>query len=315
MGFFLIEQPATGGAARHGVKAAVVEAIDETSAKQLVDSQFEGDSPFATGTALTAPVAANYSGFRHRVAVSGAGGYAAERVAGAETVDQLGLALANQICGSALSAGILDDNGVFTDDTTDINDADASDVALFPAVPVAAQDRFCFGMPAPFKRLVVDVGTAGVGTYVLTWEYWNGSAWTALAGVVDSGSFKNTGRRSISWTPPTDWAASTINAQGPFFYARAVFASGTMTTVPLATQAFGRGSAAASYASGSNTLTAAEASESLGDQTLVVEVFPPGGRSLMPALVGAVTHQGAAGAALTVVLADPANIPAVVRLI
>ena len=321
MGFFLVELPDTGGATRSNrAKAAVVEADDANTAKAMADSQFEGDSAFANSTTLTAGFAANYSGYRHRVRVSGAAGpgspnlYDVERVAGAETLDQLGLALANKICGSALSAGILSDNGAFTDDTTDLNDADAGDVALFPATPVATEDSFYFGFSRAFKRLVVDVGTAGVGTYVLTWQYWNGSTWAALSGVAGT-DFKTTGRKSVTWTAPTDWAANTVNSQGPFFYVRALYASGTMTTVPLATQAFAAGSAAASYNAGTDTLTAAEAAESVGDRTLVVEVYPPNGKKPVTQLVGTITHQGSAGAALTVVLAGPTAIPAVVAVL
>lgn len=316
MGFFLVELPETGGANRYdGKKAAVVEALDAATAKAMVDAQFEGDSPFVDSLALTAGVVANYSGFKIRVAVSGPGGYDLTSNYGAQTVDQKGASLADQICGLPFAAGILDDNGVFTDDTTDLNDADAGDVALFPATPVAGQDRFCFGRSTPFKSLVVDIGTAGTGTYVLDWQYWNGSAWVALSGVVGT-DFKATGRRSLKFTPPTDWVANTINSQGPFFYVRAQFASGTMTVVPLATQGFVGGQGpAASYDSGTNTLTAAVASDNLGDQTLIVEITPPGAKRPVPQLVGTITDKGSAGAALTVVLQDPANIPVVVRMI
>lgn len=315
MGFFLVELPETGGKLSYdGKKAAVVEADDVATAKAMVDARFEGDSPFADGLTLSAGQVANYSGFRYNVGVSGPNGYDETILGGTQTVDQIGASLADKISGLPLAAGILDDNGVFTNDTTDLNDADAGDVALFPATPVAGEDRFLFGRTTPFKKLVVDVGTAGTGTYVLSWEYWNGSAWTALSGVVGT-DFKATGRRSLSFTPPTDWVANTINLQGPFFYVRAVFASGTMTVVPLATQAFVGGKAAASYDSGTNVLTLAVASENLGDQTVTAEVVPPGGKKGVPQLVGTIVDKGSVGATLSVVLLSPTAIPFVVRLI
>ena len=43
-------------------------------------------------------------------------------------------------------------------------------------------DEAYFGMPAKFDRLTFGFGTPGVqnATITLAWEYWNGSAWTAL---------------------------------------------------------------------------------------------------------------------------------------
>lgn len=70
--------------------------------------------------------------------------------------------------------------------------------------------------------------------------------------------------------------------------------------------------AGASYNSTSNTLTVAQTTDNLGDKSVYVNIIPPGGDSSIASLVGTITHEGAVGAALTVVLpGDAAVIPIV----
>lgn len=74
------------------------------------------------------------------------------------------------------------------------------------------------------------------------------------------------------------------------------------------------GIANASYNSTTNVLTVATGGggDDLGDQTVVVEITPPNGKSSVPSLVGTITHEGTATDALTVGLpADDAVIPIV----
>jgi hypothetical protein len=61
-----------------------------------------------------------------------------------------------------LDLALYDDGGVFTDDTTDANDAGAGDVDLIPATE-AENDAFYIGHHAPFGQVGFDLGTAGVG--------------------------------------------------------------------------------------------------------------------------------------------------------
>lgn len=123
---------------------------------------------------------------------------------------------------TAVSAAILDDGGVFTDDTIDANDVGALDVKLLPAVP-AVNDAFYIGIPIPLCGIVFDIGEAGVGVWTITWEYYNGAAWDSLEGVHDDTvGFTVAGDGLyVTWTIPPDWATTTINAQGPFYYVRA----------------------------------------------------------------------------------------------
>lgn len=132
------------------------------------------------------------------------------------------------------NAAILDDNGSFTDDTTAANSTTSDDMELLPATPVVNEDRFLFGHSEQFGQLKIDQSTAGTGGFGITWQYWNG-AWTNLSGVTDGTSnFSTTGENIVSWTIPGDWATTTINSQGPFYYVRAAYTSGTVTIVPEA---------------------------------------------------------------------------------
>ena len=145
--------------------------------------------------------------------------------------------------GRTMDAAILDDGGVFADHTADAKDptdgADlgtADDVDMLPATP-AVNDAFYFGDTDHFETVSIDLTTAGVGTWTLTFEYWDGSAWSTLT-VTDNTSGFTTGKlKTITFTKPTDWATTTVNSQGPFYYVRArVSAFTSVTTQPTATK-------------------------------------------------------------------------------
>lgn len=138
----------------------------------------------------------------------------------------------------ALRAFLVEDNSLasFTDDTRDANDPGANDAPVFPAAD-AINDSGNFGHAEPFNSLSINVGTAGVGTYTVTWEYWNGTAWTALIQVTDgTGNFKTAGTSTVDYAVPGDWAATTLGGRGPFYYIRARRDGGTSTTNPVMTQ-------------------------------------------------------------------------------
>jgi hypothetical protein len=133
-----------------------------------------------------------------------------------------------------------DTPSTFTDETTDANSAAANDWLLFPA-GAGTNDYVAVGFPTPFGRLSLNIGTAGAGTYTVTWEYWNGSAWAALSGVTDNtNAFKTTGTNNVTFTVPPTWVAHTVNGSAVLYYVRARRDAGTVTTDPLGTQGFVR---------------------------------------------------------------------------
>ncbi len=135
-----------------------------------------------------------------------------------------------------IAAAITDDGGTETDETEVARDrATTNDVTLFPAVPVVNVDQYYFGGLTQFDKLTVRVGTAGIGTYVLIWEYWNG-AWVTLT-TTQADDFKSIGDNLITFSKPGDWATTSVNSQGPFYYLRTRWTSGTMTTSPIGNNA------------------------------------------------------------------------------
>lgn len=124
----------------------------------------------------------------------------------------------------------------YVDETADANEATANDWTIFPAG--AAADYATIGYRQKFKKFVMNVGTAGTGTYTVSWQYWNG-AWTALTGVSDgTTSFKTSGTNNVTFTVPTDWVATSINGSASLYYIRALKDTGTVTLAPLGTQGF-----------------------------------------------------------------------------
>lgn len=140
----------------------------------------------------------------------------------------------------AVGGAKLDDGGVFTDYTTEINEATADDVHLLPVCTnggLVIDDAFYFGLDRLWDQLWLDIGVAGVGNYALAHEYWNGAAWSALSGVVDNTSeFTIAGKHNMKWTRPGDWALKDVDGANLYWIRARVMAVVTYTTQPLGTQ-------------------------------------------------------------------------------
>lgn len=323
MAIFLLELPSALNK-KNGAHSVLVEAGTESLAREAAKARFSGDGDWlVTATALnvSAGLATNYAGCRYRIRVENADGsplHDVQYAAGAETVTAIALALAKLLRGRPLAAGILDDGGSKTDDTAAANDDTASDVDLTPATPNSG-DAFQFGFGSQFAKLTLDIGTIGAGTYTVAWEYWNGSAWVALTDVSDgTTSFKTTGLNRVTWTTPADWAKKSETGFPDLFYVRAKLDAGTVTTAPKATRVYAGPGTLATAAAG--TVTVAAASDNIGDKVINATAALPGAEDLGVAstftndvLLQSKSDQGAAGAALTLVLRDNATIPTVAR--
>lgn len=129
-----------------------------------------------------------------------------------------------------------DDGGVFTDATLDASDAGVGDVVLRPS-PAAVDDALYVGNPYRFLALQVVVSTAATDGTV-AWEYWNGSAWVALAVTDNTSAFRNAGTNSVIWADPGNWNTTSVNGSAQMYFVRARVTSGTTqalaTTVKLA---------------------------------------------------------------------------------
>ena len=147
------------------------------------------------------------------------------------------------ILAQKLSEGLLgavtDDGGVQVNETVAANNATANDIHLTPAVPTV-NDAFYFGYEFLFTALRINVGTNGVGTWTIIWEYWNGSAWAALPGITDgtTGFTAGTGNKDVTWTIPSNWAKTEVLGITGYWIRARVSAYTAVTTQPLGTQSW-----------------------------------------------------------------------------
>jgi hypothetical protein len=127
--------------------------------------------------------------------------------------------------------------GADADETAAAENATANDVSLPPQTP-GGTDAYRFGFYLPFDQVILNVGTAGVGVWTVTWKYWNG-AWVNLAGVIDgTNGFHNSGTNTITFTRPGDWALKNILGMNLYWVTAEITAYTSRVTQPLGTQAW-----------------------------------------------------------------------------
>lgn len=124
-------------------------------------------------------------------------------------------------------------DNAYVDLTTEYNGTGFNNVILFPATE-AIGDYCAIGYRQPFDRINFEYtnGTVGVGG-VVVWEYWNGTVWTALAGVTDNtNSFTAAaGRYTVSWTVPTDWQMRALGGTAALETDMLLYVRAKITTV------------------------------------------------------------------------------------
>ena len=131
-----------------------------------------------------------------------------------------------------------DDGGTYVDETVAFANATADDVEILPATP-AAQDACYFGHAThTFDEIIIVQTTQGVGTWTIVWEYWNGSAWTAVTGLTDgtTGFTSAVATVSVTFTEPTDWEKCQIDNVNAYWVRGRVSVYSAVTTAPEAGQ-------------------------------------------------------------------------------
>jgi len=129
----------------------------------------------------------------------------------------------------------------FVDQTTGFNDATSANFTPFPTSE-AVDDYCAFGRDQTFVKLTFDSagGTSGAAG-VVAWQYWDGSDWTALAGVTDgttSFTVAVADGQEVTWTEPSDWAARSLGTDtAHYYYVRAVITT-VYSTNPVYDQGF-----------------------------------------------------------------------------
>jgi len=328
MAIYLVTRPTDRGALlADGISAVLVEADDVSTAKAMATAAHKWDSAWtdATATDVTTLSAADYQNWSMHVKIDdpAVGTTSTPPVTlfdltvtggAAATLDTIAADMVTALRGRSMSAAIAEDGGVFTDETVAADEDTADDMTLFPATPVAGTDRYNLGSTTTFGRVAFDITTVGTGTYTVTWEYWDGSVWTALSGVTDGTTdFKTSGLNEITFTVPSDWAKTTINSQGPFYFIRAETQTGTTTAQPLAGRVWVGAGTLASFST--PTLTAAAVADNIGDHVLTMTLTPPSGSEPVADVMGAIVDEGIAGAVLSGALAIPTAIPANLKLL
>lgn len=126
---------------------------------------------------------------------------------------------------------------LFEDETADAQDPGVGDVSIFQAaVNASVGDAFYIGNDRRFQAIEFDVDTAGVYSIVVVWEYWDGSAWTALAPLVDgTDSFQTTGVNTVSFVIPNDWEQVAVNGFTAYYVRVRIDVINSYTSPPTAT--------------------------------------------------------------------------------
>lgn len=179
------------------------------------------DIPFGAGTVLTA-------GTVYAIVVRAASGTLYWRSSAA------GYAGGNK-CSSTNSGGS------WTADATrdllfaEYYGADCLDVPATPN-PTAVGDGLYIGNSSQFDYASVWVNQAGVGTYTITWKYFNGTSWLPLTLSSDgdkSNSWKRPGRHTIHFIRPGDWTLTAILTFNLYWIKAEVATYTSQTTQPL----------------------------------------------------------------------------------
>jgi hypothetical protein len=92
---------------------------------------------------------------------------------------------------------------------------------------------FCYlGSDLEFEGAKIRLKTAGVGGGIFDGSYWDGAGWVCLAGWTDTtNSLTQDGE--VLWDIPDDWATTTVNGQGPYYFVR-LYVGTNYTTAPKA---------------------------------------------------------------------------------
>ena len=138
----------------------------------------------------------------------------------------------------AVGVAIADDGGVQTNETAAANSAGAGDMTLGPALAVK-DDAYYIGSRIPFSGVNLTISQIAKDCTIV-WEYYNGSTWATITGLVDGTTGLTViGANNITFTPPVDWAKNTLTAGNKYYCIRARFSVvGGGYQQPLGTRAY-----------------------------------------------------------------------------
>ena len=143
------------------------------------------------------------------------------------------------LIGTQMLVAIADDGTVLTTETTEANNVTADNMILLPATP-AVDDAYYFGCGEKFDKLELNLGVAGEGDWTVTWEYWDGAAWSSCVGISDgtTGFEAAAGWHQVSHTVQAGWAKTTVNSIEAYYIRARVSAYASVVTQPKGTQSW-----------------------------------------------------------------------------
>lgn len=95
------------------------------------------------------------------------------------------------------------------------NSVEADTAAGTPFTAMADNnDKLYCGKKTKFQEVRIEVNVAAVGYTAVTWEYWNGSAWTTLT---TSGTADFSADATFTFTIPGSWAQTTVNGVSAYW--------------------------------------------------------------------------------------------------
>lgn len=127
---------------------------------------------------------------------------------------------------------LVDNGGVFTNlkgtalPWTLLPAAPAVNDALYVACNFIDNDP----QDMPFNSLVFNLSTVSTNG-LITWEYWNGAAWTALTYNDLTQSFQALGQNTVNWPSPANWARTAVNGITAFWVRGRVATAPTVAPV------------------------------------------------------------------------------------
>ncbi len=122
--------------------------------------------------------------------------------------------------------------GTFTNETAAAQDTITS-FEILPPDPVEVGDITYFGFDDLPDEVAFNI-VGGAGVWAVVWEFFDGTSWTALAGVVDgTAAFTAAGTNSLTFTVPTTAERTTVNGSALLFFIRSRVTTGDAAPVTI----------------------------------------------------------------------------------
>ena len=113
-----------------------------------------------------------------------------------------------------------DSGGSFTSKLTAFTNGTGNDVPIPGHAEAEIDDYLAIGFDKKYGIINFDIGTSKTDVSTLIWEYWTGQTWATLTTTDATVGFTETGSKSVTFTPPINWAKRSLNSGTAYFYVR-----------------------------------------------------------------------------------------------